>query len=185
MLQIHKLIFWKSKSFWNKTEKNNSKSSRTARTCWIYNHSHTIFWTLNSEKQLHETLFTSLASRQSNDARSVYTLSKARNWFEPTSKCCPKRHCLCSIEHGVKRLQLKRVAWKTLRKCIHAVVGFQACKVKCSIFSPFFSDTKEAQSYGDSNMNQGQLTHSQLRLALTGSAAKAETGVSQFKWESD
>lgn len=75
-------------------------------------------------------------------------------------------------------MHLKRVARKTLRKCIHAVLGFQPCKVKCSIFTPFSGDTKEAQSYWDSNMNQGQLTHSQLQLDLTGTPVKAETGFS-------
>lgn len=43
---------------------------------------------------------------------------------------------------------------------------------------PFSGDTKEAQSYWDSNMNQGQLTHSQLQLGLTGTPGKAETGFS-------
>lgn len=71
-----------------------------------------------------------------------------------------------------------RVPWKTLRKCIHAVLGFQPCKVKCSIFPPFFGNTKEAQSYWDSNMNQGQLTHSQLQHSLTGTVGITETGFS-------
>ncbi len=75
-------------------------------------------------------------------------------------------------------MQLKRVPWKTLRKCIHAVLGFQPYKVKCSIFSPFSGDTREAQSYWDSNMNQGQLTHSQLQLGLTGTTVRAQTGFS-------
>lgn len=76
------------------------------------------------------------------------------------------------------RMCFKRVSWKTLRKCIHAVLGFQPCKVKCSIFLPFSSDTKKAQSYQDSNMNQGQLTHSQLQLGLTGTMGITETGFS-------
>lgn len=71
-----------------------------------------------------------------------------------------------------------RVPWKPLRKCIHAVLGFQPCKVKCSIFPPFFGNTKEAQSYWDSNMNQGQLTHSQLQHSLTGTVGITETGFS-------
>lgn len=65
-----------------------------------------------------------------------------------------------------------------MRKCIHAVLGFQPCKVKCSIFSPFSSNTKGTQSYRDSNTNQGQLTHSQLQFGLTGTTGKAETGFS-------
>lgn len=54
---------------------------------------------------------------------------------------------------------------------------FNPCKVKCSIFTPFSRDTKEAQSCWDSNMNQGQLTHSQLQLDLTGTPVKAENWV--------
>lgn len=75
-------------------------------------------------------------------------------------------------------VRLERVAWKTLRKCIHAVLGFQARKVKCSIFAPFSGDSREAQSCWDSNMNQGQLTHSQSQRDLTGTRVKAETGFS-------
>lgn len=61
---------------------------------------------------------------------------------------------------------------------------FNPRKVKCSIFTPFSHDTREAQSCRDSNMNQGQLTHSQLQLDLTGTPVKAEKLGSQFKWES-
>lgn len=55
---------------------------------------------------------------------------------------------------------------------------FNSCKVKCSIFTPFSHDTKGAQSCWDSNMNQGQLTHSQLLFDLTGTPVKTETGFS-------
>ena len=69
------------------------------------------------------------------------------------------------------------VGEKKLR-CMHAMLGFQPHKVKFSIFPPFSGDTKEAQSYWDSNMNQGQLTHSQLQLSLTGTMGVEETGFS-------
>lgn len=55
---------------------------------------------------------------------------------------------------------------------------FNPCKAKCSIFTPFSHNAKGAQSCWDSNMNQGQLTHSQLLLDLTGTPVKAETGFS-------
>lgn len=55
---------------------------------------------------------------------------------------------------------------------------FNPRKVKCSIFTPFSHDIKGAQSCWDSNMNQGQLTHSQLLLDLTGTPVKTETGFS-------
>lgn len=55
---------------------------------------------------------------------------------------------------------------------------FNPSKVKCSIFTPFSRDTRGAQSCWDSNMNQGQLTHSQLLLDLTGTPVKGETGFS-------
>lgn len=81
--------------------------------------------------------------------------------------------------------------WAQLKECTSCVShekpwenaymqywDLKPCKVKCSIFLPFFGNTKEAQSYWDRNMNQGQLTHSQLQDSLTGTVGITETGFS-------
>ena len=47
-------------------------------------------------------------------------------------------------------------------------VGSDPPAPSAPLLSPFSGDTTGAPSYGDSNTNQGQLTHSQLQLGLTG-----------------
>lgn len=82
------------------------------------------------------------------------------------------------MQHNIKHAPQACHIKKTRENAYMQYWDFSPHKVKCSIFTPFSHDTKEAQSCRDSNMNQGQLTHSQLQLDLTGTPVKAETGFS-------